>query len=367
MQIQATAQARPAWSGIFTIPSISAEVPRVISKAGKRGRVLAQFAEASKAAGVPLPAGHFASIEEVVGAQWQQLIDKAYPNDTSVLGGAVEVVITDEKLVIWSRPSTNLNVFQAKPVVERLEALMPGLGWYAYKAVTWAHRDGLGLYDLEVVMHYGLPFSLDDLGEFTDESYAEYILLNHENRRVDAITPEVIAELRGEYAFWPSDILAELDGHGHLLHAPGCDQPELATDRAVSSWLRKNVSHPDWAMVQSLRDLHAQWKTKSNRPGFCLRPTEEDDDYHDYIGATGFIAWNDPGMLLETAGHFEQNAMAGEYAGEAVGVNFLNFDGDHISDKDLRDFARDFVDYLKKRHLLAKCLSYFPIWEGSET
>lgn len=366
MQTQAHAQPRPAWSGIFTIPTICPQVPRVISKAGKRGRVLARFAEAAKAVGVPLPSGQFSSIEEVVGEQWSQFIAQRFPEDTQVLGGEIDVVISDERLIVWSRPSTNLNVFQAKLVVERLEAVMPGLGWYAYKAVTWAHRDGLGLYDLEVVSYYGMPYMLDELDEFTDEAYAAYILNNHEWRDIDRITPEMIAKMKEEYGFWPSAILADLDGHGHLLHAAGCPKPDLPKERAVSAWLGKNGGHADYELVQCVHELHAQWKKRSNRPGFCLRQME-DDDSAEYLGATGFMAWNDPSTLLEMAGHYEQQLMSGDYLGEAVGVNFLDFDGDHISDKDLRDFARDFVDYLNKRHLLAKCLSYFPIWEGSET
>jgi PRTRC genetic system protein F len=363
MQQQLSHHPRPAWSGTFTLPRVEPEVPRVITNDGARAMVLARFAAAATEVGLPLPEGTYAGIEEVVRSQWAQYIEKTFAAQSfALLHGGVSIEVTDERLTMWAVAPNNLEIFQAKPVVEALESACQGLGWFVYRTVTTGHSHGLGLYDMEVAASSGLMY-LHDIEKFTDDAYAAYIWEFEEGNRPEDFTPDAAKEMRENYNLWPSEFLAQLDGHGHILHAPGCKWPKMLTSKSAVAWLRSNPDHELAGVVAAAVAVQKEWD-RDKTHAFCLARADQDDDT-DFIGAPAFIAWDSPELLLELVRHHEEYSYNGGSVIEAFGCAHLSYEK-QPSDQDLRAFASNAMTYFKRWHLLAQCLSHFPTYEEDD-
>lgn len=359
--MEVTPAARLVTPGCFTLPKLDPAIPSCLGFNAGRARTLSRFAHAAQAEGVPLPEGAFRTIEEVAQAQWAQYVEHAFaPNTFNLLPGSPEIRVTDDHLDVIVNADSRLNLFVLKPLVESLEASMRGLGWFVSDVVATAGSYGHQTYDMGCVSYFIETFHWQ-MDQFTDEEYARCMLQDQGQDVPDGpIASEVMDQLRQEYNFWPSQILAEVDGHAHLLHVSAPDavpKPRSPGIRAIGRWVGRNRQHDHATAVADALAL--------NRALRCARRdfvwNKPDDDGHvDLIGALGFIAWDSPSMLFEAVQHFEQNAYNGGEAVEAfarsrVALNELT------TDRDLRVLARGTVQYLNRWALLEKLLSNFPI------
>jgi len=351
--------------GCFFIPAIDAAVPVNFSQDVSRAQILARFATAAAAAGVPIPVGGFLSIEEVVTAQWQQWFERGFPPHAfRGLVGAPVIRVTDEELQVVITATSNLDVFRLKPVIEGLEKTLPGLGWFVHSVLNLASYHAHEMYDMSRAS-YMMDSNYWDMDEFSDEAYARSVIMNEgQDPPEGPIPPETMERLRADYSFWPSDILAEVDGHAHLLgHLPAPDYvkpPKLSLTK-VKTWLRGNRRHQHAKLVDVALELRAMCERDKERV-FVWDGTEDETET---LGAMCFIAWDVPDFLLEAVSHYEQNQYNGGQAVEAFARTTLALD-EKVTDADIRKLASSTVDYFNRWALLAKLLSHFPIWSDDD-
>jgi PRTRC genetic system protein F len=351
--------------GYFALPQLDPVIPTRLGSDAGRAVTLSRFARAADAEGVSLPQGTFRTIEEVVKAQWAQHAASVFGTGTfNALPGGPEIRVSDEHLQVIVNANSNLNCYQLKPVVEPLEASLPGLGWFVAGVVEKASYYGHQLYDMSCVSYIIDAFSAG-LDDFTDDAYARHLLYeNGEDVPEGPISVERVEELKAQYAFWPSQLLEDVDGHAHLYKqdAPGAKRkPPKPARAAIERWLSRNRRHPRVKAVASALELDAVF-AKGKRDFIWYR---DHDDDSETIGALCFITWDDPSTLFEAVQHIEQNAYNGGEAVEAFARCRVPIT-DQTTNKDLRALARSTVQYINRWALLEKLLSNFPIWENDD-
>lgn len=357
-----TMQVIPAATpGCFTLPQLDPAIPTRLGFNASRARTLSLFARAAQAEGVPLPEGAFRTIEEVVQAQWGQYVEHVFaPNTFNLLPGSPEIRVTDGHLEVIVNADSRLNLFVLKPLVESLEVSMRGIGWFVNDVVAKAGSYGHQIYDMSCVSYFIETFHWQ-MDQFTDEEYARCMLQDQGQDVPDGpIASEVMDQLREEYNFWPSQILAEVDGYAHLLHVSAPDavpKPRSPGIGAIERWVERNRQHEYATAVADALALDRALRL-ARRDFVWNKP--EDHDHVDLIGALGFIAWDSPSMLFEAVQHFEQSAYNGGEAVEAFARSRVALN-ERTTDRDLRALACGTVQYLNRWVLLEKLLSNFPL------
>ena len=354
---------QPAWPGCFLLPAFDEQVPVAIGSEHVRARILARLAKISAEEGVPLPAGaDFRSVEKVVAAQWQQHVDAAF-GDRPMVSGKPTVVVRDDCIGFRIDALSNLNVFQLKPVITALEKSCSGLGWFVLSVLDTCRSHGHEFYDMCLAAwvldpHHG------ELDSFTDEAYVRF-LINHEGLDLseDDITPEVIEQIKPDHMFWPSDVLETVDGHAHLLGRGRAPKPLSA--RGATKWLADHARDPFAPVVQLATKLKAEFTADKDRAFVWSRSLTDQDEDVQPIGAAAFLAWDDPGLLLELVQHHEEYAYNGGGGAEEY-ARSLVFGIDLEDDADLRKLVRDAKRYFKRWGLINQLLTHFPTWEGND-
>ncbi len=353
--------ARGASRGSFLIPAIDPAIPPVLTKDSNRARTLAQLAKASVSVGVPLPAGEFLSIEEVVKAQWTQYLARTYPQDVFAgVRGEPTITVTDDALSVVIGACTRLNVYQLRPVVNQLESDEPGLGWFLQGVLQTASYHGHEQYDMSRATYIldGLHW---DLSEFTDQAYAKRLMEDQGEEAPEGdVPPDTMERLRSEYSFWPSEVLDEVEGHKHLLGLGEGRQKQLKPS-AVRHWLKHHADHPLAGAVRTGLELLKACEKDQER----LFVWGGHPDDLDSMGALCFVCWDSPHLLLEAISHYEQNQYQGGQCVEAFARHALDLTKS-VTDDELRTFARATVDYFNRWALLGKLLSSFPVWEDDD-
>ena len=351
--------------GSFALPAISQEIPVVIEEASECSRVLARFALASEAQGLQLPGGNFTHLEEVVAHQWNLHLESIAEHFGETLLGRPSLGVTDEHLTVLINARADIDTFRLKPVIEALEHSLPGLGWFVVDVLGSARCAGLFFYDVTMVA-YHLDYRLSDLDEFTDQAYARVILAEEGDREYEDETEvpvEQIEEMRQAYQFWPSKILETVGGHIHLLGLGGisiskktaCIPRKRISTARVSKWLKENGEDAGASCIRAALDLKKALEAKDS-PDFSFYV--RDDDVQS-IGAMCFIAWDDPDMVWDAAGHAEEMAYNSGDVVEAYARKTYPLCGG-ITDQQLAELVKDTKGYLNRWHLLEKLVSHFP-------
>jgi PRTRC genetic system protein F len=358
--------ALPAPTGGLYIPTLDEVVPARFSKDLQRSQTLARFAKAAECAGVPLPSGTFLTIEQVVAEQWTQFLATNYQLGIfDGLAGAPALTVSDERLEFVINSESTLNAFQLKPVVEALEAAACGLGWFVESVLFAASCHGHQMYDLGMVSYMVEVFHYD-MEEFSDRGYARALLINNGDAvppALDAITQEMIDELKDQYNFWPGDLIEDAGGHVHLLrqgHVPGQKSPKVMSERQAAKWLKAHRQHKFAGAVDAAIRLHKALQKDPLREFVWSRH----DDETEPLGAMCFLCWEDPTLLFEAVSHYEQNQYNGGEAVEAFARRVADLAD--ATDEDLQDVAVTTVEYFNRWALLGKLLSHFPIWEDDD-
>ena len=354
----------PAPAGCLCLPAIDPAVPAVLANTCQRDRWLARFARAAARCGVALPAGEFRTIEQVVAAQWNAFLASQFaPGTVDAMAGTPVIDVDDSALRIVVHAHSRLNAYQLKPVVEALEADTPGLGWFVEAVLTRASRHALQIYDMGMTSTM-LEVLHGELEEFSDQAYARALLLQEGHEAADGPIPqERIDELRTHYGFWPSDLLADVGGHGHLLaswQTRGVSRPQVLSALAAGRWLRQQPQHPRAALVHAALALQRLLACDRERAFVWDGEVDETEP----LGALCFLAWDSPQLLFEAVQHFEENQYQGGMAVEAFARRTLPFS--QADDRQLQTLARHTRTYLQAWARLAQLLAHFPLWEDSD-
>lgn len=361
----------PAASGCFFIPALDPEIPAVCGKGSLRDQTIARFALACEREGIPLPAGDgFQSADQVLSQQWTQFLDARHGASVRGLAGTPRIFVNDEALSFVICAEQQLPVYQLKIVIEKLERAATGLGWFVHSAIRSAAAHGHMLYEVDM-MDYLLAGYGCDLEEFTDEAYARLLLDEYGDDELPkgaAVPQETIDKLKEENQYWPSDLLAEAGGHVHLLAIGHCVSPKRKTggmtagyrmaERAAATWLKE---HPRSAHAE-LVSLALQMAKASRRDAgreFIWHGTS--DDGSQPLGACAFLVWESPHLLFEAVEHFERDQYDSGEAEEAYARHVVSLDS--VTEARLRNLAKQAIAYFDRWALLARLLSFFPIWE----
>ncbi|MBC5767593.1 PRTRC system protein F [Ramlibacter albus] len=354
-----------AADGCFSLPTIDAAVPVSLTRDQQRVRTLAHLARASAAHGIPLPKGNFATMEQVVAAQWSQYLSEAAGPHAHAIAGQPTLEVQDDKLSLVIGADSSLNCFRLKPVVERLEGVLPGLGWYVNKVLRDASCHGHNMYDMSCVQflihHYAM-----EMDEFTDESYARVLMQDNGEEPPETISQEMLDKMREEYAFWPSQMAEDVDGWVHLICGTAGKKaerkPARLSEAGARAWAKANPAHPDLQLVSCALRLAGLLK-KDDR-SFCWYAAHKDDDT-DCIGAACFVAWDDPNLLFEAISHHEQNQYQSGQAVEAFARYVLPLHDEPTRDE-LAALVKSCKRYFQRWALLAELLSFFPTTDDDD-
>lgn len=359
----------PAASGCFFIPALDPQIPAECGKGTLRSQVLARFSLACEREGVPLPGGNeFHNAEQVLSEQWTRYLDERHGSALRGLAGTPRIYVNDEALSFVICAEYRLAVYQLKTVIEKMERAATGLGWFVHSVIGNATAHGHMLYGLDV-MDYLLAGYGCDLDEFTDESYARTLLRDFgddEPPTGEAVPQETIDKLKAENAYWPSDLLEAAGGHAHLLghvaspssRKRGRKAGSCMPQRAAAMWLKE---HPRSAVAKAVGlaiELAEALKRDAEREFIWHRTS---DDGSQPLGACAFLAWDSPHLLLEAVEHFERDQYESGDAEEAYARHVVPIDA--ATEARLRHMAKQTIAYFDRWALLAKLLSFFPIWE----
>lgn len=353
-------------AGCFSLPQIDAAVPVMLTRDEHRVRTLARFAQASEANGIPLPGGNFADVDQVIGAQWSQYLNSLLGPHDRVLAGRPVLEVQDNTLSVMVGAESDLNCFRLKPIIETLEEMLPGLGWFIYGVISKATRYGHSIYDMEMVQYLMNHYAME-MDEFTDEAYARAVMMDQGMAAPKVISPELIQELKEEYNFWPSDVVASVDGWVHLV-APGTKskdphrEPRKLSARAVKAWAKANSKKVGASLAECALRLQALLE-KDDR-SFAWHAAGREDDT-DCMGALCFLTWDEPSMLFEAASHYEQDQYQAGQAVEAFARNVLRLT-DEPNDDEIVGLVNSTKQYFKRWALLAELLSFFPTTEDDD-
>lgn len=349
--------------GTFALPAIDSAIPLDISDSAHRSTLLARFALAAARCGVPLPKGRYASVEEVISAQWQEYLAEAHPQGLKGLAGAPIISITDDVLEVVIRAQQQLDVYQLKPVVEALERSEAGLGWYVHGVLDNCCAHGHEIYGMGHVA-YWLDCFHSEMEEFTDEAYARSILEQNGEEPLDGeISPELMKQLRDDHGMWPSQVLAELNGHGHLL---GCGwagipaPPKSLKSTSARAWLTGHPKHRHAQVVRLALELERAFKRDER--AFTWNMNEDETEP---LGASCFLVWDQPGLVMEAINHHEEMLYNGGQCVEAYARCRVPLEAG-VEDQQLKQLAFNTKNYFARWAILGSLLAQFPIWKDDD-
>ncbi|WP_170954745.1 PRTRC system protein F [Polaromonas sp. AER18D-145] len=355
--------------GRFVLPQIASDIPVRLGKESVKHQVLAKFALAAEAIGIPLPGGNFVSIEEVVNQQWGNYYKATMgPESNDFLAGNLEIVVTNKRLEARIASSPNLVMVQAKPVITALESKMAGLGWYVLDVLGRAAGHAMNVYDCRLLGYQSQAylFEAESDEEFAKNLYAE----EHGNHPEDADIPKLIEAYRDDYAYLPSDVLRQVDGHKHLLgwadsSGPG-NRRAFVSKRAEAAFAGIAFEPELAKCVQAAIALDKLFKKDKAHAfswsGEDVDPEDGEDfaDYPEQVGAVCIVAWEETDILLEMIEHSERGAYENGTAYEYQGRAWVPLDA---SSKEIKNLARDLRDYLGRWNAMAMLVSCFPFAE----
>jgi PRTRC genetic system protein F len=134
-------------------------------------------------------------------------------------------------------------------------------------------------------------------------------------------------------------------------------KPNKPLDTArVSKWL--NSQEPSTTMTQCVQAAIALRKALDAKgsPDFSFHTGADEVEP---VGAMCFLAWDDPSILWDAAGHSEEMAYNSGEVLEAFARRTYPL-GNGISDQQLADLVKDTKGFLKQWHLLEQLVSHFP-------
>lgn len=293
----------PFQGGAWALPGFSPEIPSIIRAADLAGsqQGVAAFGLCAHDNGVKLPRGEFTNLSRMITQQWQRHIKQSIACFKVHIPLDVSLVADETMLTATVSGSLDLEQFVLRPVVDRLNEISDGLGWWAANVAMSAGGDGIPLYNLQDIADHACH-AVGRCEEFTDEAFLATI---RENEGDDQLTREYVVE--NYHYTWPSELIEEAGGHTWLFKTQKQDEagewrlahkpPRMPTTRVVRTWLRKRRDLPAdvRALVQDFIALDEECKRIDTALKHGMPCFDEDDpmaEPGDVIGAIGFITWD---------------------------------------------------------------------------
>lgn len=323
-------------------------------------RILATFALEAHANGVSLPAGKFTATNKTVQAQWNKYIatacGKISPLDMRM---SFEVSPTDIKVSI--SPGGHIDFLRMKPIVEALNNVHTGLGWWVYQTASSASIDRYPIYRVQ-----DLPdFLQTDCGcsDFSDEGLIKDYL---EGSGEKILTRE---EFEKEYqVFWPSELIKAVDDHAWLLNANSYNEksgkwvrvgkkPPIATLKDAKKFLAGRAPKALKTIVEDFVALHDEL----NRPKSLMKDASgQIDEYGDGmqpIGASCALVWDSHDMPWSLIQHFEESlSNHGEYCDEHI-----VFQSDAFNQVSISRLVQSLKDFVTRHAAINKAFTHFEV------
>ncbi|MFC6281188.1 PRTRC system protein F [Polaromonas aquatica] len=294
----------PKAHGTFVLPQFSSEVPLVIGGESIAHQSLARFSLAAEKFGMELPGGEIPQLDAIVQKQLQGWLDTQIgANARSCLRGQPLIIANSSEVEFFMRAVSNLELLKMKPVIEALEAEVPGLGWYVVNVIERSNGRGIGIYSPASMSYHSHHYFN---GAESDEDFVrEMRAMEGDDDPSPEELPDLIEQAKTDYGYLPSKVLESVDGHAHLLgwaSPNGIHGPKHLKTKQVE-YLLKTTVLPD-GLKQCVNDAIALERLYRKNKGEYSWDNSDDEDQ---IGAACFIAWNDAEMLFELTGHYEED------------------------------------------------------------
>lgn len=348
----------------FALPRLDRSIPTRLEGAGDARSWLARLALAAEQEGFALPGGEAKNVAEILQQQLSDYGNRHMP-DVGKHAKLSPVLVYEglsdyadaQYLSLILGAQSNLNTYRLQPVVEELEKVRKGLGWFVHDALNGASYHGFRIYDDALVAYAG-NYMFHEIDEFTDEAMVmAYVAGGGDGEIADPENPtaQEIAFVADQVSIMPSDLLENVGGHEHLLGRTAKGAPKKASARQARQWLQRDgANHPLSGCVKAAITLHALTEKDTER-----HFTFFNDDECEAAGAVAFVTWNHPQHLYEAAEHYETDLYnSGVSVCECVGRYRLEIDS-KTTDDDLRAFARNVKLQLEMWKALDELLSHF--------
>lgn len=296
---------KPFQGGSWALPVFSPDVPTIIRAAQLAGvqQSVAAFGLCAHDNEVKLPSGDFSDLNRAITEQWRRHIKKSLSGFKTNIELDVSLEADSSNLTATVSASSNLEAFLLRPMVEKLNAIRNGLGWWAANVAMSAGGGGIPIYTLRDIAELACN-SVGWCEQFTDKAFLATI---QENEGDDKLTREYVVE--NYHYVWPSELIEEAGGHAwlfktrvppknagrpwRLAHKP----PRMPTTNVVRTWLRKQRDLPADVreMVQdfiALEDECNRTDTTINQGKPCVDEEDPMAEPGELIGAIGFITWD---------------------------------------------------------------------------
>lgn len=317
----------------------------------------AAFSLEAHASGVALPTGKFTDLKSTLKKQLDGYIKKVCEaGDPMALGVTIE--LTDEQLNLFVCSSNFIKTLALRPVIEDLNNLKEGLGWFVYDTLDKAlGQDRFPAYKPSFMGCLAEMMWFDP--SMTDAEYAQALRDDYGSEAEGGSDAEVIAEF-GFGNGGPSRLLSEYGGHAWMLGAHGRSKPKPLSLRTAKRMLKS-------AMPERLRELLAatlDLQKESQREDSNMRLAEayEGDSVAmgygppNPIGSSCILVWDSPELTHELLQHFEESEMNG---GEETDVHMV-FKADASDAIQVRQLVKSFQDFVARYAAISKVLQFFP-------
>jgi len=217
---------------------------------------------------------------------------------------SVSWMTSERRLQFDVEPGSVIHRLNIKPMVERLNAVRPGLGWQISGIFDGMHRHGCRI--------YGLAWLLDEAKSHVYECESTLDLMSEsgaidDDCEWDAKSEDEQCAAMASFLFMPEDIpdlFPCVKLKPGAIRKPIAPLPDDADDEArmfVSAMIE----------VQHAAKNCLKWHDRCNR--IQIRPPKEFGEWDlTEFGACAFIYWNDPDIGCELIEHHEIAMMEGE-------------------------------------------------------
>jgi PRTRC genetic system protein F len=345
----------PAWQA-FALPGLAAEIPMIITVGGDHDVLAAKFILASEDAGVPLPTNTKGSLLEVLGRQWQQYIQsKTSDLNRDYRGVEMSIVLGAETLALSLRTEEVVRTYRVKPLVQRLERIKPGLGWYVYHLIGGIYSRGLhymdmGWYSWFTDRYGSCPETDEELAQaiLEEQFYDETDYLPFDVKRME----EYKEALSDFMPAWPSDVIKAVDGHAHLAglsKGKGIKvKPKNLTKTAFKRLAAdKTLPRKVREALNAAKALEAQ--IDKIEAGVL---TPEDGDRVPLF----LLAWNQPHIMWNIANSMLDDSMNGGVLEYDLAIQKVTADS---TQSDLKAMAMNFINLIDLYRATLKLLEHF--------
>jgi PRTRC genetic system protein F len=341
------------------LPSVSADVPIAIGGESLAYQPLAKFALAAESVGMALPGGALNSPIRIVQEQLQNWLDTQIgDNARATLSGSPAIEADRSAVRFFMNASSSLATLRLKPVIEALENVEAGLGWFVVDVIELSNGSGISVYSPRQMGYHadhhflGAQSDLDFLVEMQSLEGAELPTGQEE-------LAAMLNQAKSDYGLLPSLVLESVGGHRHLLGwstPPGSKNPQSMPLSRVKALISQETLPGD-LLPCVLDAVELSHLYSVDKDAFMWSYDTGDYEDEEPVGGACFIAWDDPSILMELAEHYEVHHMQSGTALECLCRLAVPASA---SDKDFRRFAKLICLYFKQWNALGNLLSHFP-------